>query len=164
MRNPTRIRRAAWVAALAAVTATAFAMNESEETTLKSTSTPSVVVAEDSTAQSLSPNEEIVAAPAPAASEKAVPVVERSVAQPPVTVETRRLSLDERIQGDVMDAIYNMPNISGKIGVESHDAVVTLTGYTMTGGQAWRAARTAGSIQGVRYVQNEIRPRVGATM
>ena len=164
MRNPTRIRRAAWVAALAAVTATAFAMNESEETTLKSISTPSVVVAEDTTVQSLSPNEEIVAAPAPAASEKAVPVVERSVAQPPVTVETRRLSLDERIQGDVMDAIYNMPNISGKIGVESHDAVVTLTGYTMTGGQAWRAARTAGSIQGVRYVQNEIRPRVGATM
>jgi osmotically-inducible protein OsmY len=81
-----------------------------------------------------------------------------------VTVETRRLSLDERIQGNVMDAIYNMPNISGKIGVESHDAVVTLTGYTMTGGQAWRAARTAGSIQGVRYVQNEIRPRVGASM
>jgi hypothetical protein len=152
------------VAVLAAVTATAFAMNESEETTLKSTSTPSVVVAEDSTVQSLSPNEQIVASPAPGASEKAVPVVERSVAQPPVTVETRRLSLDERIQGDVMDAIYNMPNISGKIGVESHDAVVTLTGYTMTGGQAWRAARTAGSIQGVRYVQNEIRPRVGATM
>src|SRR5580765_4720456 len=164
MRNPTRIRRAALVAALAAVTVTAFAMNESEETTLKSASTPSVVVAEDSTAQSLSPNEQIVAAPAPAASQEVVPVVERSVAQPPVTVETRRLSLDERIQGDVMDAIYNMPNISGKIGVESHDAVVTLTGYTMTGGQAWRAARTAGSIQGVRYVQNEIRPRVGATM
>jgi len=164
MRNPTRIRRASLVAALATVTATAFAMNESEETTLKSTSTPSVVVAEDSTAQSLSPNEEIGAAPTPTPSQEVVPVVERSVAQPPVTVETRRLSLDERIQGDVMDAIYNMPNISGKIGVESHDAVVTLTGYTMTGGQAWRAARTAGSIQGVRYVQNEIRPRVGATM
>jgi hypothetical protein len=163
MRNLTRIRRAALVAALAAVTATAFAMNESDETTLKSTSTPTVVVAGDSTVQALSPNEEIVAAPAPTPSQEVVPVVERSVAQPPVTVETRRLSLDERIQGDVMDAIYNMANISGKIGVESHDAVVTLTGYTMTGGQAWRAARTAGSIQGVRYVQNEIRPRVGAS-
>jgi hypothetical protein len=165
MRNPTRIRRAALVAVLAAVTATAFAMNESEETkvqTVQSASSPSVVAAEDSTAQALSPNEQIVA-PAPVASPEVVPVVEHSVAQPPVTVETRRLSLDERIQGDVMDAIYNMPNISGKIGVESHDAVVTLTGYTMTGGQAWRAARTAGSIQGVRYVQNEIRPRVGAT-
>jgi osmotically-inducible protein OsmY len=45
--------------------------------------------------------------------------------------------------------------------VESHDAVVTLTGYTTTGGQAMRAARAAGSVQGVRYVQNEIRPRVG---
>lgn len=164
MRNPTKIRRAALVAALAAVTATAFAMNESDDVRLKSASNPGVVVAEDSTAQALEPNETIVAAPAPVATPEAVPVVERSIAQPPVTVESRRLSLDERIQGDVMDAIYNMPNISGKIGVESHDAVVTLTGYTMTGGQAWRAARTAGSIQGVRYVQNEIRPRVGATM
>jgi osmotically-inducible protein OsmY len=160
MRNPTKIRRAALVAALAAVTATAFAMNESDEVKMNpAASNPGMVVAEDST---------VVPAPAPAASapatsQEVVPVVERSVAQPPVTVETRRLSLDERIQGDVIDAIYNMPNISGKIGVESHDAVVTLTGYTMTGGQAWRAARTAGSIQGVRYVQNEIRPRVGAS-
>lgn len=165
MRNPTKIRRAALVAALAAVTATAFAMNESDETKLQSASSVGVIVAEDSTTtQGLAPNEAIVAAPAPAASQNVVPVVERSVVQPPVTVETRRLSLDERIQGDVMDAIYHMPNISGKIGVESHDAVVTLSGYTMTGGQAWRAARTAGSIQGVRYVQNDIRPRVGASM
>ena len=145
MRNPTKIRRAALVAALAAVTATAFAMNESDEVKMSpAASNPGLVVAEDS--------------------QQVVPMVERSIPQPPVTVETRRLSLDERIQGDVIDAIYNMPNISGKIGVESHDAVVTLTGYTMTGGQAWRAARTAGSIQGVRYVQNEIRPRVGARM
>ena len=144
MRNPTKIRRAALVAALAAVTATAFAMNESDEVKMSpAASNPGLVVAEDS--------------------QQVVPVVERSIPQPPVTVETRRLSLDERIQGDVIDAIYNMPNISGKIGVESHDAVVTLTGYTMTGGQAWRAARTAGGIQGVRYVQNEIRPRVGAS-
>jgi len=165
MRNPTKIRRAALVAALAAVAATAFAMNESDEVKMNPVaSNPGLVVAEDSaTPQYLEPNETIVPAPAPAASQEVVPVVERSIAQPPVTVETRRLSLDERIQGDVIDAIYNMPNISGKIGVESHDAVITLTGYTMTGGQAWRAARTAGSIQGVRYVQNEIRPRVGAS-
>jgi hypothetical protein len=164
MRNPTKIRRAALVAALAAVTATAFAMNESDEVkTMTSASNPGVVVAEDSTtAQGLAPNEAVVAAPAPAAPTDTVPVVERSVAQPPVTVETRRLSVDERIQGQVMDAIYNMPNISGRIGVESHDAVVTLSGYTMTSGQAWRAARTAGNIYGVRYVQNDIRPRIGA--
>ena len=118
--------------------------------------------------QGLETNEAIVPAPAPApvASQPVVPVVERSTAQaqPPVTVGTQRLTVDQRIQSQVIDAIYNMPNISGKIGVESHDAVVTLTGYTMTGGQAWRAARTAGSIQGVRYVQNEIRPRIGASM
>ncbi len=163
MRNPTKIRTGALVAALAAVTATAFAMNESQETKLNSTPSPGVVVAEDTTVKGLEPNESIVTAPAPVAPQYVAPVVERPAVQPPVTVETPRLTMDQRIQGDVIDAIYNMPNISGKIGVESHDAVVTLTGYTMTGGQAWRAARTAGSVQDVRYVQNEIRPRVGPT-
>ena len=152
MKNPTNIRRAALVAALAAVTATAFAMNSDED--LQASATLGVgdglVVAEDTTVKYLDSNEAIVEESAPLASQDVVAVVERPAAQPPVTVEERRLTLDERIQGDVMDAIYNSPNISGKIGVESHNAVVTLTGYTMTGGQAWRAARTAGSIQGVR--------------
>ena len=166
MKNPTNIRRAALVAALAAVTATAFAMNSDEG--LQASATLGVgdglVVAEDTTVKYLDSNEAIVEESAPLASQDVVAVVERPAAQPPVTVEERRLTLDERIQGDVMDAIYNSPNISGKIGVESHNAVVTLTGYTMTGGQAWRAARTAGSIQGVRYVQNEIRPRLGSSI
>lgn len=159
MKNQTNIRRAALVAALAAVTATAWAVNEDTNAQLYSTSTPGVVVAEDSTQRGLDANEAIVEAPV--AGYEVAPVAERAEAQPPVTVEQRRLTLDERIQGNVMDAIYNMPNINGKIGVESHDAVVTLTGYTTTGGQAWRAAREAGKVTGVRYVQNEIRPRVG---
>ena len=160
MRNQTKIRRAALVGALAAVTATAFAMTASEEAQLNASGTQGVIVAEKPSVY-LEPNETIVEESAPVVSEETVTVAERPTAQPPVTVETRRLTLDERIQGDVMDAIYNMPNISGKIGVESHDAVVTLTGYTTTGGQAWRAAREAGRITGVRYVNNEIRPRVG---
>jgi hypothetical protein len=160
MRNPTKIRRAALVGALAAVTATAFAMTASEEAQLNASGTQGVIVAEKPSVY-LEPNETIVEESAPVVSEEVVTVAERPTAQPPVTVETRRLTLDERIQGDVMDAIYNMPSISGKIGVESRDAVVTLTGYTTTGGQAWRAAREAGRISGVRYVNNEIRPRVG---
>ena len=154
MRNPTKIRKAALAAALAAVTATAFAMSASEEAQLNASSSDGLVVAEHSAY--LEPNETIV--------EEVVPVVERPAAQPPVTVEERRLTLDERIQGDVMDAIYNMPNINGKIGVESRDAVVTLTGYTTTRGQAWRAGAEAGRISGVRYVNNEIRPRIGGSI
>jgi len=164
MKNPTNIRRAALVAALAAVTATAFAMSASEEAQLNASSSDGVIVAEGTTTTYLEPNEAIVEESAPVVSQEIVPVVERPTAQPPVTIEERRLTLDERIQGDVMDAIYNMPNVNGKIGVESHNAVVTLSGYTTTAGQAWRAARTAGSVQGVRYVQNDIRPRLGGSI
>jgi hyperosmotically inducible periplasmic protein len=94
---------------------------------------------------------------------KAAPIVEHSV-QPPITVEERRLSEDERIQAQVMDKLASNERLSGKIGVESHDAVVRLSGWTSTSGQAWRAGRDAGSIDGVRYVQNEIRPRVGGSL
>jgi osmotically-inducible protein OsmY len=84
--------------------------------------------------------------------------------QPPVIVEERHLTLDERIQSDVMDKLAAAPYISGKIGVESHDATVRLTGYTMTAGQAYRAGRYAGSVVGVKYVHNDIRPRIGGSI
>jgi len=83
--------------------------------------------------------------------------------QPPITIEERRLTLDERIQGNVMDVLLSQ-NLSGKIGVESQDAVVTLTGYTTTVGQAQRAGRYAASVEGVSAVQNQIRPRVGGSV
>jgi len=81
----------------------------------------------------------------------------------PITIEDRRMSMDERIQSEVMDKLAASPNISGKIGVESKDAVVTLTGYTTTSGQAYRAGRYAGSVEGVKYVQNDIRARIGGS-
>jgi hypothetical protein len=154
MKNPSNIRTATLVAALTAVAATAWAMNESQETTLPQT----YVAAEPSMASA----EATQAVPAPPTT--TVPVVEHAVTQPPLTIEERRLSLDERIQGDVMDALLHAPNISGKIGVESRDAVVTLTGYTSTRGQAYRAGNAAGGVMGVKYVQNEIRPRIGGSI
>ena len=74
------------------------------------------------------------------------------------------MSVDERIQSEVMDRIANNPNLSGKIGVESHDSVVRLSGWTRTVGQARAAERDARSVLGVRYVENEIRPRVGGSV
>ena len=53
------------------------------------------------------------------------------------------------------------PYISGRIGVETRDNEVTLSGSTTTPGQARRAARDAYSVPGVRNVSNEIRPKVG---
>jgi len=89
----------------------------------------------------------------------AVPVYERS--EPAIEVTKPRLTVDQRIQADVMDLLAHNPSLSGKIGVVSAGRVVTLTGYTLTSGQAWRAGRDAGRVEGVRHVVNEIRPRIG---
>jgi hypothetical protein len=115
----------------------------------------------------LSPNEVVVTTDAGigASDSVVVPVVTAPmVVERSVVIEERRLSEDERIQAVVMDRIANNPRISGKIGVESNDSVVKLTGYTRTSGQAWHAERDARSVVGVRYVQNEIRPRVGGSV
>src|SRR5262249_33995961 len=152
-----------------AAASTAWALNESQEIAAGAPPQATPLAAQpDTTAKGLASNEAIVQSsesmPVQPTAAAPAPVVERAAPQPPVTLETRRLTLDERIQADVIDAVYKVPNIAGKIGVESHDSVVTLTGYTTTGGMAWRAARAAGSVEGVRYVQNEIRPRVGPTI
>jgi osmotically-inducible protein OsmY len=90
--------------------------------------------------------------------------VERSVADAGITVEERRLSEDERIQAAVIDKLASNQRLSGKISVQSNASVVTLSGYTVTAGQAYRAGRDAGSVMGVKYVQNEIRPRIGGSV
>jgi hypothetical protein len=82
-------------------------------------------------------------------------------AEPAITVTEQRLTEDQRIQMQVMDALARNTTLSGKVGVETRDQVVNLSGYLMTNGQVMRAGREAGSVMGVRYVVNEIRPRVG---
>jgi len=78
-----------------------------------------------------------------------------------ITIIEPRLTVDQRIQADVIDLLARNPNLSGRIGVVSEDATVTLTGWVATSGQSWRAARDARGVVGVRHVVNEIRPRVG---
>jgi hypothetical protein len=168
-----KIRNVALAGALAAVAASAWAMTDSmtyspyspyDDIAVQPAAQPSDAVAPTKEAvapsESLSPSESVVTT----SDANAAPVVQRGVAQPPITVETRRLSEDERIQMQVMDKLASSENLSGKIGVESHDAVVTLSGWTSTSGQAWRAGNAARSITGVKYVQNEIRPRVGGSV
>jgi len=88
----------------------------------------------------------------------ALPVLAASEAS--MTITEQRLT-DERIQAKVMEVLANNPELSGKVGVESKDQVVNLSGYLMTSGQVMRAGREASKVQGVRYVVNEIRPRLG---
>ena len=80
-----------------------------------------------------------------------------------ITVEERRDPLDSRIQADVITRLRAMENIEGLIGVETRNAIVTLTGKVTTSGQANRAWREARNVSGVRAVDNDIRAKVGAT-
>ena len=68
------------------------------------------------------------------------------------------------LEAEGIQTFIRNENLSGKIGVESVDRVVTLSGYTLTSGQAYRAGRDARSVEGVRSVRNEIRPRVGGSV
>jgi hypothetical protein len=150
-----KIRNAALVGALAAVAATAWATNESTSADYGPVNPVAV-----ETSEVLLPGETVVTT----SEHLYVPVVDQSVSQPGITIEERRLSEDERIQAAVMDKLASNSRLSGKIGVESRDAVVTLTGYTSTAGQAYRAGREAHGVMGVKYVQNEIRPRIGGSV
>jgi osmotically-inducible protein OsmY len=78
----------------------------------------------------------------------------------PLTITEQRL-LDQRIQADVMNVLARNPEYSGHVGVETKDQVVNLSGHLATSGQVWKAGREAKRVPGVRYVVNEIRPRIG---
>jgi len=160
-----KLRTAALVGAIAAVAASAWATNEPRytsayvpdyraESTIVTASEPLAV------SDTLSPHESIVVHTD--YSESAVP--DSRVYSPPIIVEERRLTEDERIQAEVMDRLATNSRLDGKIGVESRDSVVRLSGWTRTVGQARHAERDARSVYGVKYVQNEIRPRVGGSV
>ena len=175
MNTGNNLRLPILVAALAVTGASSWATYERGNSSLVpayeprplSQEVPAVVANE----QGLAPNEQVVTTtttttttaiatePAP---RHLAPVSEIPAREPAITVEQQRLTVDERIQADVIDLLARNPNLSGKIGVVTQDAVVTLTGYTTTSGMAWRAGRDARGVQGVRHVVNEIRPRVGA--
>jgi len=84
-----------------------------------------------------------------------------SLSEPSITVTEQRLTLDQRIQTDVMNLLARNPDLIGKVGVETKEQVVNLSGNLATPGQVWRVGRDVSRVQGVKYVVNEIRPRVG---
>ena len=171
--NIQKLRAPLLVGAVATVAATAWAANEVSETaTTTTTVSEPIVVMEPAASQpitvaeTLSPNETLVVKEETTLvrTEAPLAVVEREVTQPGITVEERRLSRDESIQLAVMDLLRGSDRITGQVGVESNDAVVRLSGWTMTAAQAHRAGQAARSVQGVRYVENEIRPRIGGSI
>lgn len=165
-----KVRNAALAVALAAVTASAWATHQALsgavyvpttaaaiEPAALPESTAAVAVSESLTA------DETVVSSINDVNITAAPVQTVSAPQPAILIEERRLSEDERIQASVMEKLASNTRLTGKIGVQSLDSVVTLTGYTSTVGQANRAGNEARRVIGVKYVQNMIRARVGGS-
>lgn len=169
--NP-KIRSAVLVSALAAVAATAWATSDYRPALVPAYDTRTTDEAMPPATQpvategTLVPGESVVNAEeaTPLRTETRTYVRHDSVSQPPIAVETQRLSDDERIQLAVMDVLAANQHLSGKISVQSNDRVVKLSGWTRTSGQAWQAERDARRVEGVRYIQNEIRPRIGGSV
>jgi osmotically-inducible protein OsmY len=75
-----------------------------------------------------------------------------------------QLTNDQRITNAVVDKIGNDPGLSadGIIQVQTSDGDVTLTGRVDLPDQVDKAGLDAESVDGVKDVDNEVRPRVGA--
>ena len=140
-----------------------------------STYIPATTIAAEETIIAPAPTIVVVEQPAAVVEDRSVVAYEPAPApvvapapmlrpEPSITITKPRITEDQRIQADVIDLRARNPNLSGTIGVVSEDRVVTLSGYTSTSGQAYRAGRDARTVEGVRNVRNEIRPRVGGSV
>ena len=101
-------------------------------------------------------------APVQADTYYAVPQTTTVYYDAPITVYGYRND-DDRITSDVIGQIATDPRISGVIGVQTENNVVTLDGRVTTPGQARRAEMDAHSVDGVAEVQNQLRTRVGGS-
>ncbi len=80
--------------------------------------------------------------------------------EPSIMVTARRGD-DQRINDGVIAAIAGDARISGRIGVDTFNAGVTLTGRVMTPAMAERAVSDARGVAGVQEVTSYLRARVG---
>ena len=92
-----------------------------------------------------------------APSETPVVIEERVIVTAPTLTE------DQAITRDVVDTLASDPRLSGRIGVETRNNVVELSGRVTTPAQVRIAERDAKSVPGVRDVQSTLRPSVGGS-
>ena len=79
----------------------------------------------------------------------------------PIIVTAPYMTEDQAITTEVMDRIASDPGISGRVGVDTFNNTVTLSGRVATPWQADKAQRHAQNTPGVREVNNELRARIG---
>jgi BON domain-containing protein len=80
---------------------------------------------------------------------------------PQIIVTETRGNQDLLITRGVVNALSQDARLAGRIGVETLDGDVELTGIVTTAGQSRQAERDAMSVSGVRHVHNELATRIG---
>ena len=82
--------------------------------------------------------------------------------EPPITVTESRSADDAAITSEVVHALRNDASLDGRIGVQTTDGFVELSGIVTSPGQRMHAERDAKGIDGVRNVNNLMSTRMGA--
>lgn len=80
--------------------------------------------------------------------------------EPPIVVTESRVT-DEQITSEVVDVLANDARLAGRIGVQTLDGDVELSGIVTTSGQSLQAERDAKSVRGVQHVSNKLATRMG---
>jgi osmotically-inducible protein OsmY len=78
-----------------------------------------------------------------------------------IVTESRSID-DAAINARVVDALRNDSRLAGRIGVQTLDREVELSGIVTSPGQWRQAERDAMSVYGVRNVRNLLSARIGA--
>ena len=99
----------------------------------------------------------------PSLAEIYAPAPEPVLVEERITVIAPSLTEDQAITRDVVDTLAYDSRLSGRIGVETRNNTVELSGRVATPGQVRIAERDAKSVPGVREVRNSIRPSVGGS-
>ena len=79
----------------------------------------------------------------------------------PIVVTESRMPDDQAINEQVVDALASDPSLAGRIGVQTMDREVELSGIVTSPGQSRQAERDAKSVYGVRNVSNKLATRIG---
>ena len=85
----------------------------------------------------------------------------RATATESIIVTEPRATQDELITRDVVEALSNDARLAGRIGVQTVDREVELTGIVTTSGQSLQAERDARAVYGVVGVHNKLSTRIG---
>jgi osmotically-inducible protein OsmY len=110
----------------------------------------------------------LIASAALAAPAYSAPLADNHVAftktvhrEAPIIVSAARTADDEAITQQVVYTLANDASLAGRIGVQSLEGEVELTGIVTSPGQLRQAERDAMGVEGVRNVRNLLSTRIG---